>query len=77
MDDHQKLELEEKIEELESVRGRHTELVTVLIPGSQNIHTVTKQLESEKSTAANIKSKFMTRPVRLQPMITATVILTL
>ena len=57
MDDHQKLELEEKLEELEAVRGRHTELVTVLIPASQNIHTVTKQLESEKSTAANIKSK--------------------
>jgi peptide chain release factor subunit 1 len=57
MDDKQKLELEEKIEELESVRGRHTELVTVMIPAGFNIHSVTKQLEAEKSTASNIKSK--------------------
>ncbi len=55
--DKQKLELEEKLEELESVRGRHTELVTVMIPSGFNIHQVTKQLEAEKSTAANIKSK--------------------
>lgn len=55
--DKQKIELEEKIEELEAVKGRHTELVTVLIPEGQNIHSVTKQLEAEKSTAANIKSK--------------------
>ncbi len=57
MDDKQKSELEEKIEELEAVRGRHTELVTVLIPVDFNIHSVTKQLEAERSTAENIKSK--------------------
>jgi len=57
MDAKEKLELEEKIEELEAVRGRHTELVTVMIPAGFNIHSVTKQLEAEKSTAANIKSK--------------------
>ncbi|MEK6915012.1 MAG: peptide chain release factor aRF-1 [Nanoarchaeota archaeon] len=57
MNDKQKLQLEEQIEELESVRGRHTELVTVLIPVDFNIHSVTKQLESERSTADNIKSK--------------------
>ena len=55
--DKDKLELEEKIEELDSVRGRHTELVTVLIPQGQNINVVQKQLEGEKSTASNIKSK--------------------
>jgi len=57
MNDKQKHKLEELIEELEAVRGRHTELVSVLIPVGQNIFTVTKQLESEKSTASNIKSK--------------------
>jgi peptide chain release factor subunit 1 len=57
MNDKQKLQLEEQIEELESVRGRHTELVTVLIPVDFNIHSVTKQLEAERSTADNIKSK--------------------
>lgn len=53
----QKNELEETIEELESKRGRHTQLVTVMIPAGFNINQVTKQLEAEKSTAANIKSK--------------------
>ncbi|MBM3232297.1 peptide chain release factor 1 [Candidatus Pacearchaeota archaeon] len=57
MNDKQKLQLQEQIEELESVRGRHTELVTVMIPVDFNIHSVTKQLEAERSTAENIKSK--------------------
>jgi peptide chain release factor subunit 1 len=57
MNDKEKLELEEQIEELEAVRGRHTELVSVMIPAGFNIHSVTKQLEAEKSTASNIKSK--------------------
>jgi peptide chain release factor subunit 1 len=57
MEDKEKLILEEKIEELEAVRGRHTELVSVMIPAGFNIHSVVKQLESEKSTASNIKSK--------------------
>ena len=57
MDDKEKLKLEEEIEELEAVKGRHTELVTVMIPAGFNMHPVLKQLEAEKSTAANIKSK--------------------
>ena len=57
MDEKEKLELDEKVEELEAVRGRHTELVSVMIPAGFNINAVTKQLEAEKSTASNIKSK--------------------
>ena len=53
----QKEELEELVETLSKIKGRHTELVTVLIPATQNINLVQKQLETEKSTAANIKSK--------------------
>lgn len=49
-------ELEEVVELLDSIRGRHTELVTVLIPAGHNINTVVDQLEAEKSTAKNIKS---------------------
>jgi len=49
-------ELEELIEEIEEIRGRHTELVTVLVPADYNINSVVDQLESEKSTAKNIKS---------------------
>ncbi len=53
----QKQELEELVETLENIKGRHTELVSVLIPSGQNMNLVQRQLEAEKSTAANIKSK--------------------
>lgn len=52
-----KLELEELLEELEKIRGSHTELVSVYIPSGQNINVVGKQIEDEKGTASNIKSK--------------------
>jgi len=57
MNDKEKIILEEQILDLESRRGQHTELVTVMIPAGFNIHAVTKQLEAERSTAENIKSK--------------------
>src|SRR3989338_3646027 len=55
--DKQKQELEELIDLLGSIRGRHTELVSVMISAGFNISQVVRQLEAEKSTAANIKSK--------------------
>src|SRR3972149_2062035 len=57
LSEKQKQELEELITRLDSVRGRHTELVSVMIPAGFNIHSVTGQLETERSTAENIKSK--------------------
>ena len=56
-EDKKRQELEELVQLLEGIRGRHTELVTVLIPSETNIHTVVRQLEAEASTAENIKSK--------------------
>jgi peptide chain release factor subunit 1 len=50
-------ELMDVVEELASIRGRHTELVSVLVPAGANINVVADQLESEKSTARNIKSR--------------------
>jgi peptide chain release factor subunit 1 len=50
-------ELEELVALLEKVRGRHTELVTVMIPAGFSITAVVRQLEAERSTAENIKSK--------------------
>ncbi|MEM3405404.1 MAG: peptide chain release factor aRF-1 [Candidatus Pacearchaeota archaeon] len=50
-------ELESILEELNKIKGRHTELISVLIPAGANIHIVADQLEAEKSTADNIKSK--------------------
>jgi peptide chain release factor subunit 1 len=56
MNEAQKYELETTVEELESYRGRHTELITVLIPAGATLTQTTKQLEDEKGTATNIKS---------------------
>ncbi|PIN88830.1 peptide chain release factor 1 [Candidatus Pacearchaeota archaeon CG10_big_fil_rev_8_21_14_0_10_34_76] len=53
----EKTKLEDLITELENIKGRHTELVTVMIPAGFNHNQVVKQLEAEKSTASNIKSK--------------------
>lgn len=50
-------ELEVLLQELEQIKGRHTELVSVLIPTGSNINIVANQIDAEKSTADNIKSK--------------------
>ena len=57
MEEAEKLKLERLIEELESYRGRHTELITVYVPAGYQLINIAKQLETEKSTAVNIKSK--------------------
>ena len=49
-------DLEEVLEELENVHGRHTELISVYIAAGYDVNSVQKQLEAEKSTAKNIKS---------------------
>jgi peptide chain release factor subunit 1 len=49
-------QLEEVLKELEGYRGRATELISVYIPAGYDINAVQRQLESEKSTAKNIKS---------------------
>ncbi|MCH7850446.1 MAG: peptide chain release factor 1 [Nanoarchaeota archaeon] len=56
MEEAEKFELENLLEELESYRGRHTELITVYVPAGATLTQTTKQLENEKGTATNIKS---------------------
>jgi len=56
MDTKDKNNLEEYVEKMKSYKARHTELITVLVPAGFDVNLITKQLESEKSTAANIKS---------------------
>ncbi len=51
-----KEELEEIVEELETYKGKHTELITVYIPAGYDVNSVQRQLEGEKATAKNIKS---------------------
>ncbi len=55
-----KLALKKLVKQLGSIKGRHTELVTVYVPVGANLHEISNQLRSEQSTAENIKSK----PVR-------------
>ena len=52
-----KLKLKMLVKELEAVRGRHTELVSVYIPAGYSITDVINQLKEEQGTASNIKSK--------------------
>ncbi len=42
---------------MDSIRGRHTELVSVYVPAGYNLNDIIGQLYAEKSTASNIKSK--------------------
>lgn len=52
----EKYNLEEFIDSMRERKARHTELITVYVPAGYDINLITRQLESEKSTAANIKS---------------------
>lgn len=56
LDEKQKSNLEDFLERMKAYKARHTELITVLVPKGFDINLITKQLESEKSTATNIKS---------------------
>ncbi|MBS3081177.1 peptide chain release factor aRF-1 [Candidatus Pacearchaeota archaeon] len=56
LNEQQKIMLEEFVQKMKDYRARHTELITVYVPAGFDINIITKQLESEKSTAANIKS---------------------
>jgi peptide chain release factor subunit 1 len=49
--------LKKLLSELEQIRGRHTELVTVYIPQGYSVSDIMNQLKSEQGTAENIKSK--------------------
>lgn len=57
MREEERSKLKKLIKELEKIKGRHTELVSVYIPSGYNLVEIINQLESERSTAMNIKSK--------------------
>ncbi|MFC1768853.1 peptide chain release factor aRF-1 [Nanoarchaeota archaeon] len=52
----QKHELKKFIKEIESFRGRHTELVSVYIPKGYDLNKIINHLSQEQGTATNIKS---------------------
>ncbi len=51
------LKLKKIVKELDAIRGRHTELVSVYIPSGYSVTDVIGQLKDEQGTASNIKSK--------------------
>jgi peptide chain release factor subunit 1 len=62
-EDVRKRRLKDLVEELDGFRGRHTELVSVYIPAGFNLFKVAEQINNEKSTAQNIKSKAVRKNV--------------
>lgn len=63
MIDTRNQKLKALIGELEKIRGRHTELVTVLVPAGYGLNNVVNQLRQEQGTAQNIKSKTVRKNV--------------
>lgn len=57
MDSGTEYKLKKLVNELKNKKGRHTELITVYIPGGYDINNMLTQLSEEQGTASNIKSK--------------------
>lgn len=57
MDTKKKQKLKRFIKELESVRGRHTELISVYVPADYEMIKIIQHLQQEQGTAENIKDK--------------------
>ena len=55
--DRARYEFKRRLEELRSIKGSATQLITLYIPPGRQIHEVVAQLRSEYSQASNIKSK--------------------
>lgn len=53
----QKFKLGKFVKNLESYRGRHTELVSVYIPQGYDLNKIINHISQEQGTATNIKSK--------------------
>lgn len=61
--EEQLYKLKKLLKELESIKGRHTELVSVYVPSGYSITDIINQIRSEQETAANIKSKTVRKNV--------------
>src|SRR3989344_5709981 len=55
MNSKEKFKFRKILKELESIRGRHTELVSVYIPAGYELSKITNHLAQEQGTASNIK----------------------
>ena len=53
----ERFHLRKIIKDLETFRGRHTELVSVYVPAGYDMNSIINHLAQEQGTASNIKSK--------------------
>ncbi len=53
----EKFHLKHFIKEVEKIKGRHTELISVYVPAGYDINQKISQIQQEQGTATNIKSK--------------------
>ena len=58
-----KFKLRKLLKQLSTIKGRHTELVSVYVPAGYSLHEITNQLRQEQSTSENIKSKTVRKNV--------------
>ena len=54
MDVAQKYKIRKFVKELESIRGRHTELVSVYVPVGYDLNKIINHLQQEQITSAKI-----------------------
>ena len=57
MVEEQIYKLRKILEELESIKGRHTELVTVYVPAGYNLQEIVNMLRQEYTLTENVKNK--------------------
>src|SRR2546428_1530087 len=63
MEMKEKLKLKKLLAELDAIRGRHTELVSVYIPAEFNLQEIVNMLRQEISLTQNVKDKTVRRNV--------------
>ena len=61
--EEQLYKLKKLLKDLEKIKGRHTELVSVYVPSGHNIVDMINQIRNEQGTAENIKSKTVRKNV--------------
>lgn len=57
INDKQRYQLKRFIKQLDGIRGRGTELVSVYVPSGYNLDNISQHIQEEQGTATNIKSK--------------------
>ena len=58
-----RLKLRKLIRELEQLRGRHTELISIYVPGNYDINKITELVSQEQALTRNVKSKTVRKNV--------------